>query len=98
MAVAPALHADPYAGERVAELARALADPVRAQILGVLRDHGGELCQCELQPLFGVGQPTLSHHLRRLADAGLVTVRRRGRWAHYAADPAGLEALRAWLA
>jgi ArsR family transcriptional regulator len=82
----------------IAPIARALGDPVRVRIVEALRERGDEVCQCHLQPLFAISQPTLSHHLGKLVDAGLVTVARRGRWAHYAIDPAGLAALRAWLA
>ena len=95
----PALrgHLDPQRAIAVAELARTIADPVRVQILDVLREHHEEVCQCELQPLFDVSQPTLSHHLRKLTDAGLVRSERRGRWAWYSIDPEALEALRQWL-
>jgi ArsR family transcriptional regulator, arsenate/arsenite/antimonite-responsive transcriptional repressor len=81
----------------VAALAKALADPVRVRILDVLREHEHEVCQCQLQPLFDVSQPTLSHHLRKLEDAGLVSTERRGRWAWYSIEPDALEELRAWL-
>jgi ArsR family transcriptional regulator len=81
----------------VAALAKALADPVRVRILDVLREHEYEVCQCQLQPLFDVSQPTLSHHLRKLEDAGLVSTERRGRWAWYSIEPDALEELRAWL-
>lgn len=90
-------HIDPPRAAAVAELARAVADPVRVQILDVLRDHDEEVCQCELQPLFDVSQPTLSHHLRKLGDAGLVATERRGRWAYYSIEPDALEVLRRWL-
>ena len=82
---------------RVASLARALADPVRVQILDALRARPGELCQCELAPLLPISQPTLSHHLRKLQETGLVEVERRGRWAYYSLAPGSLEGLRAWL-
>ncbi|HEX8646357.1 MAG TPA: metalloregulator ArsR/SmtB family transcription factor [Thermoleophilaceae bacterium] len=84
--------------EVVAGLAKALADPVRIQILDALREQDPhEVCQCQLQPLFDISQPTLSHHLRKLADAGLVVIERRGRWAWYSIDPDALEELRRWL-
>jgi ArsR family transcriptional regulator, arsenate/arsenite/antimonite-responsive transcriptional repressor len=92
-----AAHLDAVAAGRAAEVARALADPVRAQIFDLVRRHGGELCQCELQPLFDVSQPTLSHHLRKLVDAGLIDVERRGRWAYYSVNPLTLEEARSWL-
>ena len=78
-------------------IAKALADPVRSQIFDLVRRHGAEVCQCELQPLFGLSQPTLSHHLRKLSDAQLVDVERRGKWAYYSVNPQSLEEIRAWL-
>ncbi len=91
-----AVHADPHGGERIAELARALADPVRVQIVSVLRGHPGEVCQCDLQPLFAISQPTLSHHVKKLRDAGVISVERRGKWAYYSLDET-LEILKSWL-
>jgi ArsR family transcriptional regulator len=81
----------------VADLARLLADPLRVQVLDLLRDAEGEVCQCDLQPLFAVSQPTLSHHLKKLSDGGLIAVERRGRWAYYSIDEDALEVLRTWL-
>jgi ArsR family transcriptional regulator len=92
-----AVHVDAARAVRVASVAKLLSDPVRVQLLDVLREHRGDVCQCELQPLFGVSQPTLSHHLRKLEEAGVVTVQRRGRWAYYAVDEDTLEVLRSWL-
>ena len=83
--------------ERVAALAKALADPVRVKILDVLRRHGEPLCQCELQPLFDIQQSTLSHHIGKLAAAGLVEVERRHKWAFYSVPDDALEELTAWL-
>src|SRR5688500_3255998 len=65
----------------IANLAKALSDPIRVQLVDVLRSHAGEVCVCELQPLFDISQPTLSHHLKKLRDAGVVGVERRGLWA-----------------
>lgn len=84
--------------ERIAQLAKLLGDPIRVRILDVLADSRQEVCQCELQPLFQISQPTLSHHLRKLEDADLIEVQRRGRWAYYALRPRSLDPLRAWLA
>jgi ArsR family transcriptional regulator len=78
-------------------IARTLADPVRLQVVDVLRRQAGEVCVCDLQALFDISQPTLSHHLRKLRDAGLVGVVRRGQWAYYYVVPDKLEALRTWL-
>jgi ArsR family transcriptional regulator len=81
----------------VAATAKALADPVRVEILELLRDAGGQVCQCELQPLFEISQPTLSHHLKKLADAEFIEVERRGKWAYYSINDQALEVLRSWL-
>ena len=82
---------------RLAEIAKALSDPIRLQLVDVLRLHAGKVCVCELQPLFEVSQPTLSHHLRRLREAGLIDVERRGLWAYYYVLPDVLEELSEWL-
>ena len=81
----------------VADLARILSDPIRVRLLDVLRTRSGDVCQCHLQPLFDVSQPTLSHHLAKLETAGLISVERRGRWAYYSPRPDRLEVLRSWL-
>ena len=75
---APSTALDPTLNaERMASIAKALAEPLRVNILDVLRRHGEPLCQCELRPLFGIAQPLLSHHINKLVDAGLVEVERR---------------------
>ena len=83
--------------ERVAETAKLLSDPIRVQVLDLLRAADGAVCQCDLQPLFSVSQPTMSHHLSKLADGGLITVQRRGRWAFYSIEDDALEVLKSWL-
>ncbi len=83
--------------ERIASLAKALADPIRVQLVDVLRKHAGKVCVCELTPLFDVSQPTVSHHLKVLREAGLVGVERRGLWAYYYVLPEAVEELRTWL-
>jgi ArsR family transcriptional regulator, arsenate/arsenite/antimonite-responsive transcriptional repressor len=83
--------------ERLAAVAKALAEPIRVRLLDVLRRHGEPLCQCELRPLFGIAQPLLSHHMTKLVDAGLVEVERRHKWAYYSVRPDTLEELTAWL-
>jgi ArsR family transcriptional regulator, arsenate/arsenite/antimonite-responsive transcriptional repressor len=82
---------------RVAVAAKTLADPIRVEILDLLRAAGGPVCQCELHPLFEISQPTLSHHLKKLADAELIDVERRGKWAYYSTNDDALEVLRSWL-
>ena len=64
--------------ERMAAVAKALGDPVRLQLIDVLRKHAGKVCVCELVPLFDLSQPTLSHHLKKLREAGIVDSERRG--------------------
>jgi ArsR family transcriptional regulator, arsenate/arsenite/antimonite-responsive transcriptional repressor len=83
--------------ERLARVAKALAEPVRVQILDVLRRSEGEVCQCELIALFAISQSLLSHHMRKLVDAGVVTVNRRHKWAYYSVRTDALEELTAWL-
>ena len=83
--------------ERMATIAKALGDPIRLQLVDVLRRHAGKVCVCELTPLFDVGQPTVSHHLKVLRDAGVVDSERRGLWAYYYVIPDALEDLATWL-
>lgn len=83
--------------ERLARVAKALGDPIRLQLLDVLRRHAGRVCVCELTPLFTVGQPTVSHHLRVLREASIVDSERRGLWAYYYVKPQALAELSAWL-
>lgn len=83
--------------ERLARIAKAIGDPIRLQLLDVLRKHAGVVCVCELTPLFDVGQPTVSHHLKVLRDAGLVDSERRGLWAYYYVLPDALAELGAWV-
>jgi ArsR family transcriptional regulator len=82
---------------RIAEVAKALGDPVRVQLVDVLRKHAGKVCVCELVPLFDIGQPTLSHHLKKLRDARIVDSERRGLWAYYYVVPDAFEELTTWL-
>ncbi len=83
--------------ERIAATAKALAEPLRVQILDVLRRSDTRVCQCELLPLFGITQPLLSHHMKKLVDAGLVEVERRHKWAYYSVPTAAFKELIAWL-
>jgi len=74
---------------------QALADVNRLRVLDALRD--GERCVCELQEDLGLGQSLLSHHLRALREAGLVTDRREGRWVHYSLALDAVEDVEAYL-
>ena len=89
--------ADRDRAAKVADAAKVLGDPVRVEILDLLKTAGGPVCQCELHPLFDISQPTLSHHLKKLADADVIEVERRGKWAYYSLNDQALEVLRSWL-
>jgi ArsR family transcriptional regulator, arsenate/arsenite/antimonite-responsive transcriptional repressor len=83
--------------ERMGRVAKALGDPIRVQLVDVLRKHAGKVCVCELVPLFDLSQPTVSHHLKVLREAGIVGSERRGLWAYYYVNPDALEEVSAWL-
>jgi len=83
--------------ERIAVVAKALGDPVRMQLVDVLRKHAGKVCVCELVPLFDLSQPTVSHHLKTLREAGIVGSERDGLWAYYYVKSDALEELSTWL-
>ncbi len=94
------LLAAPLAEDEAAELARvfaALGDPVRLRLLSLVA-AGGEVCSCDLEVPLGKSQPTISHHTKALADAGLLVGEKRGRWMMWRIAPGRLEALRAALA
>lgn len=85
--------------ETVVPLLKALADPVRLRLMSLIASHaGGEACVCDLTPAFDVSQPTISHHLKVLHDAGLVDRERRATWVYYRARPEALTALGSLLA
>jgi ArsR family transcriptional regulator len=65
-----------------ADVFSALGDPIRLKMVELLARHDA-LCVCELEQAFDIGQPTVSHHLKVLRDAGLIDVQRRGTWAYY---------------
>jgi ArsR family transcriptional regulator len=78
--------AAPIPGDTADELAtlyKALADPTRVQMLHMLKDAVAPICVCDFTAAFVLGQPTVSHHLAKLRDAGLVTSSKRGIWAFY---------------
>lgn len=93
----PAL--SPNDAAELERLFKALADRHRLQILNCLLQAGGEsVCVCDLQPLLGVKQPTVSHHLKQLVEAGLLERERRGTYAYYRLEPGVLERIGALLA
>ena len=73
--------------EATAELFGALADPARVRIVNRLATAGEPVCACEFEPLLGLSQPTVSHHLKRLTEAGLLDRERRGKWAYFSIRP-----------
>jgi ArsR family transcriptional regulator, arsenate/arsenite/antimonite-responsive transcriptional repressor len=79
-----------------AELFRALSDPARIRIVNVLATRGGEpICVCNLTGPLGLAQPTVSHHMKKLLDAGLVRREQRGKWAYYSLERDAVETLAA---
>lgn len=84
--------------ERVAPLLKALADPVRLRLLSLVASHAdGEACVCDLNDAFDLSQPTISHHLKLLHEAGLLERDKRGVWVYYRLNPAALGDLAALL-
>jgi ArsR family transcriptional regulator len=77
-----------------AALFRAVADPARVKIVNLLVRGGGEpVCACEFEPALGLSQPTVSHHLKKLTDSGLIEREQRGKWAYFSLVPEALEQL-----
>jgi len=77
--------------EGTARLFKALADPARVRIVNLLATSDDPVCVCELTPVLGLAQATVSHHLKKLVDAGLLVREQRGTWAYYSVDAAALE-------
>ncbi|TJZ44666.1 helix-turn-helix transcriptional regulator [Streptomyces piniterrae] len=78
---------------RTAAMFKALGDPVRLRLFSLVASHeGGEACVCDISDV-GVSQPTVSHHLKKLKDAGLLTSERRGTWVYYRVAPTVVAAM-----
>lgn len=88
----PALSADMR--DRVVAVHRALGDPTRLDVFRLIAAQPAPICVCDIVDRFDVSQPTISHHLKTLRDAGLVVASRRGVWAYYAVAPGGPALLR----
>ena len=89
---------DQRAAERLAAVLKALADPVRLQLVSIIgAAEAGEVCACDLPALVGRSQPTVSHHLSALVRAGLLEREQRGKWAWFRLDPDGFAMVRAAL-
>ncbi|GAB4087178.1 metalloregulator ArsR/SmtB family transcription factor [Myceligenerans cantabricum] len=90
--------ADPATAADLARAFKALGDPTRVRLLSLVAAHeGAEACVCDLTGPLGLAQPTVSHHLKILVDAGLLTREKRGKWAYYAVIPGALGRLGALL-
>ena len=92
---------EPLSAEQSVELARlfkAMGDPVRLRLLSLIASHeGGEACVCDLTVVFELSGPTISHHLKVLREAGLISGQRRGTWVYYRVHPEALARLSALL-
>ena len=90
----PPLVRRPLSADQAVELAgvfRAMGDPVRLRLLSLIASHdGGEACVCDLSEVFELTGPTISHHLKVLREAGLITGDRRGTWIYYRVRPDAL--------
>lgn len=101
-ACCPGLSTAPLDEDQATELAKvfkALGDPVRLRLMSMIasRGQGGDVCVCELTPAFDLSQPTISHHLKLLRQAGLIDCERRGTWVYYWVLPGVLDRLAAFL-
>ena len=82
----------------LAQVFKALGDPVRLRLVSLIGAHqGGEVCVCDLTTAFNLTQPTISHHLKVLREAGIITSERRGTWVYYRLVPAVLDRMGALL-
>ena len=89
---------DETAAAGLVQVLKALADPVRLRLVSLIGAHqGGEVCVCELTTAFELTQPTISHHLKVLREAGIIDCERRGTWVFYWLVPAALERVTALL-
>lgn len=85
---------DESAAESLAGVFKALGDPTRVRLLSLIAAHAdGEACVCDLTGPVGLSQPTVSHHLKQLVEAGLITREQRGKWAYYRVVQPALDAL-----
>ena len=90
---APVLDAEEAAA--TAELFKALADPARVRIVNALATADEPVCACEFEPALGLSQPTVSHHLKKLTDVGLLEREQRGKWAYFSLKRGAVEKLAA---
>ena len=101
VACCPPLSAEPLSAEQaeqVAPMLKALGEPVRLRLMSLIASHpGGEACVCDLNDAFDLSQPTISHHLKVLHEAGLLDREKRGVWVYYRARTEALASLGALI-
>jgi ArsR family transcriptional regulator, arsenate/arsenite/antimonite-responsive transcriptional repressor len=85
------------AAEELATVFKAIANPVRLQMLDILSRQDGQVCVCDIEAYFDLSQPTISHHLRVMRQAGLLDTEQRGTWVYYFVRPEKMEMLRGVL-
>jgi ArsR family transcriptional regulator len=84
--------------QRISGVLKALADPMRLRLLSHVAAQGcGAVCVCDLTAVVDISQPTVSHHMKKLVEAGLLIREQRGKWAHYTVVPEAFTELRAFL-
>jgi ArsR family transcriptional regulator, arsenate/arsenite/antimonite-responsive transcriptional repressor len=88
---APSLSEDEV--DSTAALFRSLGDPARVKIVNMLATTGGPVCACSFEPALGLAQPTVSHHLKKLTEAGLLDREQRGKWAYFTLNDEAFERL-----
>lgn len=91
----PNIHRDASDQNAVARVLKALADPIRMEVVQALA--GGERCVCELTETLGLAQSRLSFHLKVMRQAGLIRARQEGRWVYYRLEPLAFGHLRSWV-
>jgi ArsR family transcriptional regulator len=79
--------------DATAALFRALSDPARVKIVNLLATSGEPVCACEFEPTLDLSQPTVSHHLKKLTEAGLLEREQRGKWAYFSLNPEAVSQL-----
>ena len=95
---APIEISDSEESQRIVTVFKALADSTRYEIFRLIASQNDSICVCNINLNFEVSQPTISHHLKVLREAGLITVSRRGTWAYYEVDPTSIDVLQRTVA
>ena len=91
------LRLDQAEAERLAGMFKAVGHPVRLQIVDLLVRYQGQACVCDIEGMFDLAQPTISHHLKVLRKAGVIESERRGQWYYYFVTPSARQKLRQWI-